>query len=62
MAFLRFRYGIEFDNRLHDQLDCIKLYRQLDENQYQMYWESCKTANMAVNSISMVWTKMILIA
>ena len=26
MAFLRFRYGIEFDNRLHDQFDCIKIY------------------------------------
>ena len=36
MAFLRFRYGIEFDNRLHDQLDCIKIYHQLDENQCQI--------------------------
>ena len=25
MAFLRFRYGIEFDNRLYDQFDYIKI-------------------------------------
>ena len=36
MAFLRFRHGIEFDNRLHDTLDCIKIYHQLDENQRQI--------------------------
>ena len=33
MAFLRFRYGIELNNRLHDQLDCIKIYQQLDRCQ-----------------------------
>ena len=36
MAFLRFRYGIKFYNRLHDQLDCKKIYHQLDESQCQI--------------------------
>ena len=36
MAFLRFRYGIEFDNRLRDRLDRIKIYHQLDDNQRQI--------------------------
>ena len=36
MAFLRFRYRIQLDNRFHDQLNYIKRYHQLDENQCQI--------------------------
>ena len=36
VEFLRFRYGVEFDNRLNDQFDYIKIYHQLDDNQCQI--------------------------
>ena len=56
MEFLRFRYGIEFDNRSHDQLDCIKIYHRLDENQCQILnvlgeLQDCKYGSKNTNGL-----------
>ena len=56
MAFMRFRYGVEFDNRLYDQLDYIKIYHLLDDNQCQILnvlgeLQDCKYGSKYINGL-----------